>query len=91
VRLTDTRIRALKPCGSRREVSDDGCVGLYRFVYRSEAKSFVYKFRCLDRLQKLTLGRYPDLSLHDARAMATDLTRRRRQGEDIRKKPQKKT
>jgi integrase len=89
--LTDTRSRAQKTTGSRYEVSDDGCIGLYVRVGEKETKTFVYKYRRNGRLQRLTLGRYPYLTLHDARAQATELTRRRNLGEDIRKKPQEES
>jgi len=83
VRLTDTRIRSLRPRKSRYELSDDGCVGLYVRVTASGTKSFTYKYRRFGKLVRKTLGQYPYLSLHEARSEATDLTTKVKLGQDI--------
>lgn len=83
VKFTDGRIKSLSSSGSRMEIADEGCAGLYVRVSQTGNKSFAYKYRRFGKLTRITLGRYPSLSLAEARSQASDLTRRVRSGEDI--------
>ena len=76
--LTDTLIRNIKPPVSGRiELNDARCRGLTLRVSAGGEKSWAFRYR--DRAgasQRLTMGRYPDLSLADARARADDERRK---------------
>jgi len=65
VALTDTGIRALKPKGTRYLVGDGR--GLYLEVLPSGKSSWLFRYRFKGRPGKVSLGRYPDLSLKAAR------------------------
>jgi integrase len=64
-RLTDTRIRSLKPTGKRYLVWDANGLGVR--VGTSGKKSFVYTYREGPKIRWMTLGNYPAISLADAR------------------------
>jgi integrase len=69
--LTDLSIRGLMPWGDGRfEVFDAKVPGFAIRVFPSGIKSFVLLYRQKGRLRRLTLGRYPILSLAEARKMA---------------------
>jgi integrase len=78
--LTDTLVRSLRPAseGKRVEVTDLRCVGLSLRVTSAGVKSFAFRFR--DRRSgeavRATLGRYPHLTLAQARVGADQLRRR---------------
>jgi integrase len=65
VTLTDTLIRALKPRQSRYLVTDGR--GLCLEVLPSGKFSWLFRYRINGRPEKVSLGRYPDLSLKSAR------------------------
>jgi Arm DNA-binding domain len=69
--LTDAGIRALKPNQKRYLVSDGH--GLSLDVLPSAKMSWVFKYRQNGRQEKVNLGRYPDVSLKDARAARSEL------------------
>ena len=74
--LTDTLLKALAPvAGIRLERSDARCSGLTFRVTERGVKSWSFRFRDrrTGRLQRATLGRYPDVSLAQARARADEL------------------
>src|SRR5215831_13596190 len=53
-----------------REIPGSASRGLYILVGVSGTKSFTCRFRVAGKTRKLTLGRYPALSLADARELA---------------------
>lgn len=63
--LTDAAIRRAKPRHKPYKVSDSG--GLYLLVTPSGGRLWRFKYRMLGIEKKLSLGRYPELSLADAR------------------------
>ena len=63
-KLTDTRIKALRPRKSRYEVWDGRGFGVR--VAPSGRKSFVFVYHFNGRPRRMTLGTYPALSLADA-------------------------
>jgi integrase len=69
--LTDAQIKALKPKPSRYLVSDGR--GLSLDVLPSGKMSWLYRYRLNASYEKVTLGRYPDLTLKAARAKRDDL------------------
>lgn len=76
--LTDTQIKALKPRASRYLVSDGR--GLSLDILPSAVTTWTYRYRRDGRQLKVTLGRYPDLSLKAARAKRDDLAAQVAQG-----------
>jgi integrase len=68
--LTDTALRALKPREKAYTVADDK--GLYVEVFPSGRMAWRYRYRFEGKVEKLTLGRYPDLSLKNARKKRDD-------------------
>lgn len=70
IKLTDRYISSCKcPKGKRQEVSDTLCPGLYLRITGTGTKTFCLIVRHGILIRK-TLGRYPVLSLSDARKMA---------------------
>jgi integrase len=63
--LTDKGIRALKPKNTRYVVADGR--GLCLEVLPSGKLSWLYRYRVKGRPEKVAIGRYPDLSLKEAR------------------------
>ena len=81
--LTDLSIRSLTPRGNRRiEVFDAKIPGFAVRVFPSGVKSFVLFYRFKGRLRRLTIGRYPTLSLSEARRLASDALNRNAHGSD---------
>jgi integrase len=72
--FTDIGIRNLKARdGERVEVWDDKIAGLGVRVSAAGTKSFVLLYRIKGSAKRMTLGRYPVLSLGDARKRAQDV------------------
>ena len=63
--LTDTALKALKPKGKSYTAADDR--GLYVEVFPTGGIAWRYRYRLNGKLEKLTLGKYPALSLKNAR------------------------
>lgn len=63
--MTDTALKALKPKDKPYTVSDDR--GLYAEVFPSGGIVWRYRYRRDGKQEKLTLGKYPALSLRNAR------------------------
>jgi integrase len=70
--LTGRTVDALKPRAAKFYVSDAPTPGLALLVTPSGSKSWSVRYRIGRRLRRLTLGRYPVLSLADARQRAKD-------------------
>jgi len=69
--LTDLAVKALAPRdGAIYDAFDSKVPGFAVRVFPSGAKSFVLLYRQQGRLRRLTLGRYPVLSLSEARKLA---------------------
>jgi hypothetical protein len=69
--LTDSAIRALKPTGSLRRISNGG--GLYIEVAPSGAKTFRLAYRFEGKRRTRTLGAYPDTKLVRARVLREEV------------------
>jgi integrase len=63
------------PAEGRLELADAACRGLWLRVTAIGTKSFAFRYRTrgVRRVERLTLGKYPDVSLRDARAKADKL------------------
>ncbi|MDR3043625.1 MAG: integrase arm-type DNA-binding domain-containing protein [Desulfovibrio sp.] len=65
-KLTDTKLRAMKPNGKIQKESDGD--GLYAYIgAKSKSISWQMAYRFENKQKVLTLGRYPEVSLADAR------------------------
>jgi integrase len=74
LRLTDRTIRSLKPAEEGQvDYFDDVTRGFGVRVTRKGEKSFFTMYRFDGRLRRHTVGRYPDLSLAEARSKAKDV------------------
>lgn len=71
--LTDAKIRALKPKDKPYKVADYD--GLYVNVSKSGSKLWRFKFRLDGKEGLLSFGKYPDLSLSDARRLRDEARR----------------
>ena len=67
VKLTDVRVQSLKPKATRYEVWDPAAPGFGVRVTPKGIKSFVYLYRFEGLARRMTIGRYPQLSLSKAR------------------------
>ena len=65
MKLNDKKIRALEPEEKTYKVSDGD--GLYLSVKKSGSKFFLYRYRFANKRKELHLGKYPDISLKNAR------------------------
>lgn len=63
--LTDTALKALKPKAKTYTLADDR--GLYVEVFPTGGIVWRYRYRLNGKLEKLTLGKYPALTLKNAR------------------------
>ena len=80
--LTDTSLRQLAPKAAQYEISDFTVPGLAVRVSPGGTKSFILYYRVGLRLRKLTLGRYPILSLKEARLKAKTALQEVNEGKD---------
>ncbi len=74
--LTERGIRAASPKEAEYELKDDGDYGsgtLYLRVYPSGRKTFAFSMRVRGKRLRGSLGRYPELSLAEARVKAAEL------------------
>ena len=77
----------LKATSLRRELPDGGITGLYLIVQPSGSKSFALRYRHSGRSKKLTLGKYPQMSLLQARERAREALESISYGEDPSRRP----
>jgi integrase len=83
--LTVRSIEAARPADTRTEIADSTITGLYLIVQPSGAKVWAVRFRLHGRPAKLTLGRYPALTLAEARDKAKATLRTVSEGRDPRR------
>ena len=77
--LTDATIRALKPRpGIRYSKADTG--GLLLDITPGGVRSWLYRYRLNGKREKVVIGRYPDVSLKEARAERDKLAAKVRAG-----------
>lgn len=63
--LTDTKVKNLKPLERAYKVADTG--GLYLYITKTGLKSWRKDYRYQGKRKTITLGKYPQVSLKDAR------------------------
>src|SRR5580704_11598777 len=66
LRLTSTRLQALKPAAERYEIGDPSCAGLQLRVADTGVKSWHWRFYWHGKRARLVLGVWPKTSLADA-------------------------
>lgn len=86
-KLTDIQIRNLVRAGSTVHGVSDGD-GLTFTLSSSGTAAWVLRFRFGTRRKELTLGRYPDVTLADARKLATAARKRVNEGTDVAREKQ---
>ncbi len=80
--LTAKSVEQFKPGRTRIEVPDALLAGFYLIVQPSGAKSWSVRYRHAGKPRKLTIGKYPALSLNDARDAALEALRAVAKGGD---------
>ncbi|PZO68570.1 MAG: integrase [Pelagerythrobacter marensis] len=80
--LTDKGVRATLPKDKPFKLADSG--GLFLHVAPTGYKSWRFKYRLGGKEQLLTFGRYPDVSLADARELRNEARKQLRAGSDPR-------
>ena len=74
IKFTDAWINKLKPPHSgEAHYGDAACSGLSLKLTKTGAKSFSFTYRFRRKFGRVTLGRYPDIGLKDARARVDEL------------------
>jgi len=81
-KLTDVQLRAWVKSGKAIPGKSDGD-GLTFTLSKSGRATWVLRYRYGGKQSEYTIGRYPDISLSDARDQASDLRKRVQLGEDI--------
>lgn len=71
MQLTDAAIKALKPRAIRYYVSDGR--GLYLEIFPTGRRAWRYRYRLNGKAEKVTIGKYPDLTLKAARQKRDEL------------------
>ena len=82
VKLTATGVEKWKVTDKRQEVPDTLMTGLYLTVQPSGKKAWQIRYRFGEKHRRMTLGRYPMLSLGDARARAREALTAAQDGRD---------
>jgi integrase len=72
MKLTPKTIEHLKPRDHRVEIPDAGAAGLYLVLQSSGVRSWAVRYRHNGRSVKLTLAKWPAMTLADARKVAAD-------------------
>lgn len=80
MKLTDAKVRALKPGDSKYKVSDGR--GLYLLVTPAGGRSWKWTYRYEGKQREITLGPYPEVKLAAARDEVTELRRALLDGKD---------
>jgi|AmaraimetFIIA100_FD_contig_101_806336_length_2059_multi_5_in_0_out_0_2 hypothetical protein len=73
-KLTDTGVRSYQPRAAQYSIGDAACPGLCIRITPKGIKTFAFAYRNkgTGKVTWLTLGRYPDVPLAQARALAND-------------------
>ena len=77
---TDAQIKGLKAESTRYEkYIIKGGLGIR--VTPAGVKTWIYRYKIDGKTEKLTIGHYPNMSLHDANVRFLELSNQRREGE----------
>lgn len=78
--LTDLKVRKARATGTDYKLGDAG--GLYLFVTKTGAKSWRFKYRFGGKEKRIVFGRYPEVSLAEARDLRDDARKMLREHRD---------
>jgi integrase len=81
-KFTTKFVENVKPGPGRREIPDPGCGNLYLLLQPSGHRSWAVRYRFGGKSVKLTLGKFPAMTLLDARRAAIDAQRELGKGHD---------
>ena len=82
-RLTDTRVKNLKPKAKRYKIWDSLGRGLFLLVLPSGTKSWCVKYRINQKEKRLVIGKYPKVSIKQAREKCFEEQNRIAEGIDV--------
>jgi integrase len=82
--FTDRFLASLKAVARRYDVLDPARRGLMLRVTPAGTKTFFFRYQRNRRVDRLTLGRYPAITLRQAYEAHAELTKRLNRGEDLR-------
>ena len=88
MRFTDSKIKSLKPKKKRHTAWEDGKSGFGVRIETTGTRTFVLWYRIDGRPAGITIGRYPQMSLHEARSIAAKYKESVAKGDDPRVKIQ---
>ena len=80
--LTDVSVRNARPTDKQKEIFDRSVGGFALRVSPSGSKTFVVSYRCNGKKRRMTIGNAATLSLADARAAATAIKAKAKNGVD---------
>lgn len=81
--LTAKAVEAIQPEPPKRlEIPDPGLTGLYLIVQPTGGKGWAFRYRFGGKPSKLTLGKWPDMGLAEARRAAADAMAKIEEGND---------
>jgi integrase len=81
-RLTDAAVKAAKAGSTTRDLYDEAEGGLCLRVQPSGRKAWALRIRIRSRLQRFTIGEYPETGLGEARELAGRMKKAARRGDD---------
>lgn len=79
--LSDAKIKRLRPQQSRYRVHDVDCLSLS--VWPTGAMSWIFRYQVAGKRRDMTLGKYPAMSLREARAKVAELRLSLDRGDNI--------
>lgn len=81
-KLSHQKVKAIKKPEKPYVIYDQVQKGLELRISKAGTKSFCFRYEAAGKYRRLTLGRFPDLSLSDARARVRELKVKVKNGED---------
>ncbi|MCC5906580.1 MAG: tyrosine-type recombinase/integrase [Balneolaceae bacterium] len=89
-KFADKKIRALEPAEKRVEYYDELVTGMILRITKTGHKSFAYRYWFRGKSKQITIGKFDDIKLGEARAIARKYKNKVREGTDPLEEIQKK-
>ena len=83
MKLSDRLVASLKPTNKQQEIADSLLPGLQLRIMPSGVKSWAVRYRINGKQRRLSLGKYPAISLATARELARDAMKQTAKGTDV--------
>ncbi len=83
MKFSDRLISGLKTTGKQQEIADSLLPGLYLRIMPSGVKSWAVRYRINGKQRRLSLGKYPAISLATARDLARQAMKETAKGTDV--------